>query len=298
LNNFLRAARDTVRGLGELSRLRRSREQLEFVTREVARINARLRRDAWHEHRPTRLETQTKASFEFQWQHMPAGAALPTDAAFMREVAGELPAMVGAAREWFAGKRVADIGCGVGRYSYGLLQLGAVVTACDQSEAGLARTGQLCAAFADRLTLMRIDLLEWNEVASFDLAFSYGVVHHTGNTYLAVENVCRKVAVGGRVFFMIYAFPDNAAALEEINLYERLAEQTRDMSFAARKDFVTRRFGEHKAHGWFDAISPRINDRLTFEEIHDLLTELGFGQIEGRRVLRNHYVTAQRLRTA
>lgn len=298
MTSLLRAARDTLLGIGELRRLAGTRAQVEYLAREVARLQAARRRAAWRDPWPTGLERQTKASFDFQWRNMPTGAGLPSDAAFMSELERSVPAMVGVPPAWFAGKRVVDVGCGVGRYSRGLLQLGAAVTACDQSEAALTRTAELCAPFRERLTLERIDLLQWDEVDDYDLAFSYGVVHHTGNTYLAIDHVCRKVALGGRVFFMIYAVPDSRAALQEINLYEQLADETRTLPFEARKEFVIRRFGAEKAHGWFDAISPRINDRLSFEEIHDLLTELGFGNISGDRVLRNHHVTAERVRRA
>jgi SAM-dependent methyltransferase len=290
----LRGIRDTLRGVLELRHITRAREHLEYLDREVSRLNAAARRAAWQQRRRTGLEAQTKASFHFQWLEMPSGAALPNDAAFMREAQRELPAMFNEPPEWFKDRRIADVGCGIGRYTLNFLQLGAVVTACDQSEAALRRTAELCRAYAGRLALKQIDLLEWQEDGDFDAAFSYGVVHHTGNTYLAIENVCRKVRVGGKVFFMVYALPRTLEALREVNLYERLASEVRDLSFEARKDFVERRFGPEKAHGWFDAISPRINDRLTFEELHDLLTELGFKEIEGRVVQRNHYITATR----
>lgn len=296
MRSLLKGLRDTVRGVASLRHGPADRAQLLYLTREVHRLSAQKRRADWEARRRTGLETQTKASFNFQWHHLPTGAALPGDDSFMRQLEHELPSMVGVGREWFAGRRVVDVGCGIGRYTFGLLRLGASVTACDQSEAALRRTADLCHADADRLTLQRIDLLEWSERAAFDLAFSYGVVHHTGNTYLAIENVCRKVAAGGRVFFMIYAVPATLPAFEEVNLYEALAAATRDLSFEARREYIERRFGPEKAHGWFDAVSPRINDRLTFEEIHDVLTELGFGGITGRTVARNHYVTAERAR--
>jgi len=292
---WARRLRDTVRGLSHLPQAARVAEHVEYLDREVSRLQAAHRRQLWQAGRASQLGTQTKASFDYQWKHMPSGTALPTDAAFMRELDRQLPAMVGKPKDWFKGKRIVDIGCGIGRWSYGLLSLGAHVTACDQSEAALERTAALCQPFADRLSLRRIDLLEWNEPGDFDLAFCYGVVHHTGNTYLAMENVCRKVTAGGRVFFMIYAPPGTTPALQEVNQYERIAEEIRDLSFADRQALLERRFGKDAAHGWFDATSPRINDRLTFEEIHDVLTELGFGQIDHETVLRNHHVVADRL---
>jgi SAM-dependent methyltransferase len=291
---FLRAVKNTLRGVARLHHLPRLIEQNEYLDREVSRLNAAQRRTLWQSQRRSALATQTKASFSFQWEHMPTGTALPSDPAFMEGLESHICEITRLPREWFAGKRVVDIGCGIGRYSYGFLKLGASVTSCDQSEAALRRTAELCRPFQDRHTLKRIDLLEWNETADFDLGFSFGVVHHTGNTYLATENVCRKVRPGGRLFLMIYGVPETRPALQEVNEYERIAEEVKHLSFDERKALLLRRFGPDKAHGWFDAVSPRINDRLTFEEIQDLLSELGFDKIARTVEARNHHVVAER----
>jgi SAM-dependent methyltransferase len=296
MRDALRWCKHWATGLASVARLPLLIERSEYLQRELSRAHAAARRVAWQHERRTGLETQTRASFDFQWEHMSTGRALPSDAAFMSQVDERLTQMLQLPREWFRGKRMVDIGCGIGRYSYGLLKLGASVTACDQSEAALKRTAELCSPYAERLALKRIDLLQWNDAADFDAAFCFGVVHHTGNTYLAMENVCRKVARGGRVFFMIYAVPETFPALEEVNTYERIAEETRHLSFDERKDLLERRFGPQGAHGWFDATSPRINDRLTFEEIADVLTELGFDEIRHTVVARNHEIVARRAR--
>ncbi len=292
IRGVLRAVRDTCRGLALLPALPRLHEQAEYVDREMARVHAAMRRLLWRNQRRDGLATQTKASFDFQWEHMPTGRALPSDAMFMRGLEEHLCAITGLPREWFADKRVVDVGCGVGRYSYGFLKMGASVTACDQSEAALRRTAELCAPFQERLTLKRIDLLEWSEPAGYDLAFSFGVVHHTGNTYLATENVCRKVRPGGRLFLMIYGVPKTRPEIQEVNEYERIAADVRQLTFDERKQYLLARFGPDAAHGWFDAVSPRINDRLTYEEIQDLLEELGFGDIARTVDARNHHVAA------
>jgi len=242
------------------------------------------------------LAAQTKASFSYQWEHLPAGAGMPSDAGFMTGLEDHICAITRLPRSWFAGKRVVDVGSGIGRYSYGLLKLGASVTACDQSEAALRRTAELCAPLKERLTLQRMDLLEWREPADFDLAFSFGVVHHTGNTYLAIENVCRKVAAGGRLFLMVYGVPATRPEFDEVNEYDRIAESVRHLSFEEREAWLLRRFGPDAAHGWFDAVSPRINDRLTFDEIRDLLEELGFANTSRTLEARNHHLVAEKLR--
>lgn len=294
MRSVLRWGKQTLLGLVNIGHVGLLREQNEYLMREVSRLAAAERRAQWQQRRISTLGAQTKASFSFQWEHMPTGAALPSDPAFMAGLEDHICAITRLPREWFAGKRIVDIGCGIGRYSVGFLKLGASVTSCDQSEAALRRTAELCAPYRDRQVLQRVDLLEWSEVADFDLAFSFGVVHHTGNTYLATENVCRKVRPAGRVFLMIYGVPETRPALQEVNEYERIAAEVRDLSFEERKALLLERFGPDKAHGWFDAVSPRINDRLTFEEIHDLLGELGFSEIERTVEARNHHVVATR----
>ena len=295
MREFLRFVKHTLLGMASIRHLGLVQAQTEYLLRETARLAAAERRAAWLARRASSQGAQTKASFDFQWEHMPTGRALPSDAAFMAGVEQQLVDMIQEPREWFAGQRVVDIGCGIGRYSYGLLSLGALVTSCDQSEAALRRTAELCRPFAERSTLKRVDLLDWDEAGGYDLAFSFGVVHHTGNTYLAIDNVCRKVRPGGRLFLMIYGVPETRPAFLEVNEYETIAGEIRDLSFDERKVFLERRFGADGAHGWFDATSPRINDRLAFEEIHDLLTELGFQKIRRVVVARNHQIVAERL---
>ena len=291
----LRSLKRWFQGLASLADLPRVAEQADYLQRELERLRAANRlREFSERSRPDGQVSQTKASFDFQWRHMASGKALPTDPAFMATVEDELVRMVGQPKEWFRGKRVVDIGCGIGRYSYGLLRLGAAVTACDQSSAALERTAELCDAFRDRLSLKQVDLLDWDEPADFDLAFSFGVVHHTGNTYRAIENVSRKVGRGGRLFMMIYSVPRDLHAYHDVNQYERIADENRDLSFEDRRVDMIRRFGDDRAHGWFDATSPRINDRLTFEEIQELLALLGFENISGRISLRDHLILADR----
>ena len=292
IRSLLRFVKHTLAGMASIRHLGLIKAQSEYLLRETARLAAAERRSAWLARRHSTQGAQTKASFDFQWDQMPTGKALPSDPAFMAGLEAQLIEMIRVPREWFAGKRIADIGCGMGRYSYGMLELGAHVTSCDQSEAALRRTAELCREFADRSTLERVDLLEWDETAAFDLAFSFGVVHHTGNTYLAIDHVCRKVKPGGRLFLMVYGVPETRPAFLEVNDYERIAGEIRGLSFEERKVFLEQRFGPDGAHGWFDATSPRINDRLTFEEIYDLLTELGFTRIERVVVARNHHIVA------
>jgi 2-polyprenyl-3-methyl-5-hydroxy-6-metoxy-1,4-benzoquinol methylase len=271
-------------------------EQNRFLLQEVRRLNQERRYEALGGLRGSdSFAEQTRSSFDYQWAEFHEGVAMPNDPAFMQDIEPFISRLTGYPREWFAGKRVVDIGCGAGRWTYGMLSMGAHVTAVDQSDAALRRTAELAAPFRDRLTTMKVNLLTWDESADFDLVFCFGVVHHTGNTYLAIKNCASKVRPGGRLFLMVYAFPKEFVQFEAYNAYDDLRQQWRLMSFEQRKQAVVEKFGTHKGHGWFDAVSPQINDLLTFEEIADLLQRLGFRDVRRTTDSYNHELVADRM---
>ena len=73
---------------------------------------------------------QTLASFDYQWRALAEGDAMLSDPWFVDNVdriASE--ELLAVRRSWFDGRRVLDAGCGGGRWTVGLLRLGARVTA-------------------------------------------------------------------------------------------------------------------------------------------------------------------------
>jgi 2-polyprenyl-3-methyl-5-hydroxy-6-metoxy-1,4-benzoquinol methylase len=270
-------------------------EQNRFLLFELRRINEQLRYQLLGDQSLAEGDReQTRGSFDFQWKELNSGQSLPSDKAFMEGVQEQICKMTDLPASWFHGKKVLDAGCGSGRFTYGLLSLGAKVTASDQSSWGLERTRDLCKEFSDRLTTKQADLLEWDVKENFDLVFSFGVVHHTGNTYLAIRNVARKVGEKGKLFLMIYGFPERIEDFAELNAYEALRHELRNCSLEEKRKTLIERFGESLAHGWFDAVSPRINDLLTYDEIGEVLSILGFKSIKRTLTNRNHHVIAER----
>ena len=273
-------------------------EQNRFILYELKRINESLRYHLLCDRNlrgVDQLQMQTRSSFDYQWADFHAGVAMSDDQVFMSQIQRQICNMTDLPAEWFSGKVVADVGCGAGRFTYGLLSMGALVTACDQSESGLRQTSELCREFSDRLLTKRIDLLEWQEIECFDLVFCFGVVHHTGNTYLAIKNVAQKVKSGGRLFMMVYGFPETLPDFIEVNSYEELRQKVRELSLEARRRFLVEQFGPRLAHGWFDAVSPSINDLLSFGEVATLLRSLGFHGIKRTMSGRNHHLVADKM---
>ena len=137
------------------------------------------------------LRRQTLASFDYQWRELPAGGGLLSEPWFdenvMRIITDELLCVTS---EWFRGKRVLDAGCGNGRWTVGLLRLGCEVTAVDFSKHALdyvhRNVDELCSSEeASRLVTMPVDLLDVPAALApqrFDCVFSFGVLHHTGDT--------------------------------------------------------------------------------------------------------------------
>lgn len=268
--------------------------QNRFMLYELQRINEMMRFHLLGNEALAEIDQkQTRASFEYQWADFNTGVALADDKAFMEQVQTQICQITALDASWFMGRKVADVGCGSGRFSYGMLSLGASVSAFDQSESGLRNTAELCTPYKERLSTERINLLEWGGTGDFDLVFCFGVVHHTGNTYLAMRNVADKVKPGGKLFLMIYGFPEKEPDFTELTSYEDVRQKIRPLTFEEKKKTLVDQFGEY-AHGWFDATSPRINDILSYAEIVEFLSALGFSNFKRTTSGRNHHLIAEK----
>jgi len=105
-------------------------------------------------------------------------------------------------------KHVIDIGCGSGRFSIALSQLGAKkVTAVDINPQGI----EIGKRFAKELNISNVDFIEHNilelpfEDKTFDFVFSKGVLHHTGNLDKGIEEYSRVLKKDGYGFLYLYA---------------------------------------------------------------------------------------------
>lgn len=238
---------------------------------------------------------QTRESFSYQWTELAEGKHLAGDPHFEREMLGLITSHTNLPADWFAGKAVLDAGCGNGRWSYAFTKLGAKVTAVDQSASGVAALQALLSEKYDFQT-GQADLLQPLPFGpEFDLVWCYGVAHHTGNTRLAVENVAAAVKPGGRIFLMIYGEPRNCSEFGEINTYVELRRQTQFMNFDETRKHLEAKFPKHLVHGYFDSVSPKINDLHRFDEVEGWLLAAGFHNIQMTLASRNHHIVADRL---
>jgi 2-polyprenyl-6-hydroxyphenyl methylase/3-demethylubiquinone-9 3-methyltransferase len=108
------------------------------------------------------------------------------------------------------GLRFLDIGSGSGLSSLAARRLGARVHSFDYDPQSVACTGELRRRFfpADaRWTVERGSALDagyLRGLGTFDIVYSWGVLHHTGRMWDALENAVIPVSPGGKLFVAIY----------------------------------------------------------------------------------------------
>ena len=267
-------------------------ERLQYLLDEVSDLRIQLRELTAPQAGAEPDQDQTKDSFSYQWAEITEGRALLGDPKFEKQILKLATTYSDLPKKWFKNKKVLDAGCGIGRWSYAFCKLGADVTAIDQSASGVAHVTKLLSD-QEHFTAQQADILNPLPFGrDFDLVWCYGVTHHTGNTKLAVENVAAAVRPGGRLFLMIYGEPTRPNEFTEINTYVEHRRATQDMNFDDKQAYLAQRYPEELVHGYFDAISPTINDLHRFDEIAHWLIELGFKDVRSTLDSRNHHLVA------
>ncbi|MCR9208027.1 class I SAM-dependent methyltransferase [Rhodopirellula bahusiensis] len=116
--------------------------------------------------------------------------------------------------ESLAGKRFLDIGSGSGLFSLAAVSMGAEVVSVDLDDDSVACTRALRErAVAENPTVAEqwqvhqgsaLDA-EWlTSLGTFDVVYSWGVLHHTGQMNVAIEATSSVVAPGGQYAIAIY----------------------------------------------------------------------------------------------
>lgn len=282
------ATRPAETGTGPVTADPYTEERLRYLLDEVSDLRIAIRELSAPKAGSHEVQAQTKESFSYQWAEIKEGAHLLGDAAFEATMLELISKYSDFPKTWFPGKRVLDAGCGMGRWSYAFVKLGAEVVAVDQSASGVGHLNKLLTN-EPKFKAQQADLLNPLPFGrEFDLAWCYGVTHHTGNTRLATENVAACVKPGGRIMLMIYGEPRKLHEFTEINTYVEHRRATEDMAFEDKVKYLEARYPKELVHGFFDAISPKINDLHRFDEIATWLHNLGFTNV--RRTLDNRNI--------
>ena len=106
----------------------------------------------------------------------------------------------------WAGKRVLEIGCGIGSDAEEFAKAGAEYVGIDLSEQSIALS-------QNRFKVLDLEgefhvkdaSKSFADLGQFDLVYSYGVIHHFPGIDTIIENVKEVLVPGGEFRFMVYA---------------------------------------------------------------------------------------------
>lgn len=117
------------------------------------------------------------------------------------------------------GQTFLDAGCGSGLFSIAAARLGAEVTSFDLDPHSVACAEELRRRFASEnmtwtiQTGSALDDAFLDKLGHFNVVYSWGVLHHTGAMWDAIDRVSQRVAPDGRLLLAIY---NDQGALSDI----------------------------------------------------------------------------------
>jgi SAM-dependent methyltransferase len=112
------------------------------------------------------------------------------------------------------GLKVLEIGVGMGADYLEWLKAGVQVTGVDLSTESLNMARQRCelAGFSPDLRVADAESLPFAD-NTFDVVYSYGVMHHSPDTKRCLREACRVLKPGGKARIMIYHHPSLTGAM-------------------------------------------------------------------------------------
>ena len=229
--------------------------------------------------------TQTKDSFGYQWAELREGEAMLSDKWFkdnITKIICEEESLI--KPEWFHGKDIIDCGCGGGRWSYGLSKLGANITAVDINESALESTKVALKEFNTRKEFIKTPLENLSDHLTndkkFDLAWSWGVLHHCGSFTKSLNQVMNCVKDGGFIYLYLYG-RESISYEQDIQIFKNRVKYNTLTSWKEKENFLLEKAGgdRTKIHQKHDYYAPLLNRRFEFDYIKAILENNGFTNI-------------------
>ena len=116
---------------------------------------------------------------------------------------------------------------------------------------------------------------------TFDMVFSFGVIHHCQQFNKAFDSVVGKVRDNGVLFLYLYG-RESFTLEQDLELFKDRMYYNSITDESERMEFLKKRAGTNPVclHQLHDHFAPLINRRFGFEEIRSRLAKAGFSHIE------------------
>jgi 2-polyprenyl-6-hydroxyphenyl methylase/3-demethylubiquinone-9 3-methyltransferase len=179
------------------------------------------------------------------------------------------------------GRTFLDVGCGSGLFSLAAHRLGAQVRSFDFDADSVAATEELRARFASdaRWPVEQGSILDERYVAGLgrhDIVYSWGVLHHTGHLWRALDQAARLVKPGGLLFVSIYNDQGVRSRLwnRVKRRYNRAGRAGRAAIVVVSAGYLWRWRPIVRVAGWIRGVSPAPRAR-GMSARHDLVDWVG-----------------------
>jgi 2-polyprenyl-3-methyl-5-hydroxy-6-metoxy-1,4-benzoquinol methylase len=160
--------------------------------------------------------------------------------------------------EHMTGKKVLEIGCGMGTHAAMISRLGADFTAIDLTERAVQATRRRLEVFGLKGNIQRADA-EHQPFAdkTFDFVWSWGVIHHSSSFDTCVSEVARILKPGGRIMLMVYYRPCivyyiNNGLIRGVLMGRLLKQSLQDIYVQSGDGFYARVFNKAELTGILD----------------------------------------------
>lgn len=98
-----------------------------------------------------------------------------------------------------SGKKILDLGCGLGRASTWLATRGAIVTGVDISEVSICKAQALAKKMGLNITFKLGNVDKLNYDSEFDIVFCKGFLHHLPDVRSSLYHYCQYLREGGLI---------------------------------------------------------------------------------------------------
>jgi len=202
-------------------------------------------------------------NFDYQWENLGS-----KNIEYNTSRIDELLRFTNLEPDFFKNKTVLDAGCGNGRYTYALQQLGAIVDSIDLSPNAIKSVKKI------NPNARVASILDLSPSYKYDFVLSWGVLHHTATPFKAFQKLKGQLKTGGLLHIMVYNEKSQLNYIEGRKIWNTLSDEDR-LKYCTAK---VKQFGGD-IHGWFDALNPTYNFSYSAKEIKNWFKDEGYSDV-------------------